>query len=593
MATGGLPSPTRERADEPAPVVPSPEATEWRQRTLRSVLTVTLVFGGLAAAAVSLTAALGNAGELRRPAFVAMLIAFSALLPIRFAKRQSYVTRAVALESALFATAWAAFELTGPQPGPTLLMSLVVVSSTLLLGGWGLAVALPTTTLVVAAVAAAHAPPIVPAVRMTVVYVSAVGALSLLVHNVVRQIETALRSTGEALEHLRVESLERQRAMQELDATRQTLEHAQRLEAIGRLAGGVAHDFNNMLQVILMWTEVLESARLPPEPAKGVTAIRHAAEHAAGLTRELLAFSRRQVHKVGALRLDAVVANITPSIRRLLPEDIEIRIEAEPVPTILADEAQISHAILNLAINARDAMRSGGTLTLRVRPLASDAVPEELRGRVPDWVLLEVADTGEGMDEETRARVFEPFFTTKQEKGTGLGLASVWGIVKQSNGQLSVASRKGEGSVFRAYFPAGDLAGSPAPSAGAVPTTPATHGTVLVAEDQESVRRILVQALERAGMVVLSAADADEALRLARGARRIDVLCTDAVMPGRPTHEMIEELRQLHPECRVLLCTGYVEEELIRRRIQAGAYAHVAKPVSTDELLKRIRALLP
>ena len=148
--------------------------------------------------------------------------------------------------------------------------------------------------------------------------------------------------------------------MQELETTRQSLEHAQRLEAIGRLAGGVAHDFNNMLQVILMWTEVLELAHLTPEQAKGVTAIRRAAEHAAGLTRELLAFSRRQVHTVGALALDAVLAEITPSIRRLLPEDIEIRIETEPVPTILADDAQISHAILNLAINARDAMRSAG-----------------------------------------------------------------------------------------------------------------------------------------------------------------------------------------------------------------------------------------
>jgi CheY-like chemotaxis protein len=207
-------------------------------------------------------------------------------------------------------------------------------------------------------------------------------------------------------------------------------------------------------------------------------------------------------------------------------------------------------------------------------------------------VLLEVADTGEGMDEQTRARVFEPFFTTKQEKGTGLGLASVWGIVNQSGGHVFVESKEGEGSVFRAYFPAGDLADSSPAPARAVPTAALTHATVLVAEDQESVRRILVQALERAGMVALSAADAEEALRLARKAKCIDVLCTDAVMPGKPTHEMIEELRQLHPECRVLLCTGYVEEELIRRRIQAGAYAHVAKPVSTDELLKRIRALL-
>ena len=260
MVEAGLPKSTREH-DEPSPAPVTPEASEWRQRTLRSVLTGTLVLGGIAALAVFLTAALGNVAELRRPAFVAMLVAFSALLPIRFVKRLSYVTRAVALESALFVTAWAAFEVTGPQPGPTLLMSVVVVSTTLFLGGWGLAVALPATTVVVAAVAAAHAPPIVPAVRMTVVYVSTVGVLGLLVHNVVRQIETALRSTGEALERLRVESSERQRTMQELDSTRRTLEHAQRLEAIGRLAGGVAHDFNNMLQVILMWTEVLETAR--------------------------------------------------------------------------------------------------------------------------------------------------------------------------------------------------------------------------------------------------------------------------------------------------------------------------------------------
>jgi signal transduction histidine kinase len=567
------------------------EVGAWRERALRSVLTSTLLLGGMTAVTVFVTAAVTDARVLRQPAFITMLAAFATLVPVRFVKPLPYAARALGLELALGATAWAAFQFAGPQPGPALLMSVVVVSGALFLGRRGLALALPSTTALVTLAALGSLAP-AQALRTTAAYFSAAGVMGLLVLHAVRQIEAALRSTREALEHLRVESAERQKAIEELDTTRRALEDAQRLEAIGRLAGGVAHDFNNMLQVILTWTETLETAGLPPKQVRGVTAIRHAAEQAAALTRELLAFSRREVLKVGALRLDAVVSSLAPSIRRLLPEDIEIRIESEPVPAILADEARLNHAILNLAINARDAMRSGGTLTLRLRSLSRDATPEELRARHPSWVLLEVSDTGEGMDEQTRARVFEPFFTTKPGKGTGLGLASVWGIVAQSDGHLSVESTPGAGSVFRAYFPAGS-GGETRPAAvePAAPP-PLTQATVLVAEDQESVRRALVEAIERAGMVALPAADADEALRLARSSEGIDVLCTDAVMPGRPTHVMIEELRRLHPRCQVLLCTGYVEEELIRRQIRTGAYAHLAKPVSSAELVERIRILL-
>jgi two-component system cell cycle sensor histidine kinase/response regulator CckA len=235
------------------------------------------------------------------------------------------------------------------------------------------------------------------------------------------------------------------------------------------------------------------------------------------------------------------VDDLVASIQRLIPEDIRVEVDLEPVPTIVADPSLLSHAILNMVINARDAMATGGTLTLRVRAVSPKGAVPGTENDERTWVLLEVQDTGEGMDEETRKRAFEPFFSTKKQKGTGLGLASVWGIVQQSSGHIAVESAPGQGSLFRVWFPPGEVSEPAArvPESAALAPSPSRQATVLVIEDQASVRTVLVRALERSGMRVLSAEDGSRALDVARATPRIDLVCTDGIMPGKPTHEMI------------------------------------------------------
>ncbi|MCC7073607.1 MAG: response regulator [Deltaproteobacteria bacterium] len=424
-------------------------------------------------------------------------------------------------------------------------------------------------------------------VRLTLFTGLNVGLLLVVVTELFERMAAAWRDTAEAAERERNEAAQRRVAEQRAF-------EAQRLESIGRLAGGVAHDFNNLLVVILGWADLLPQSKSEDERNEGLEAIRTASLQAAQLTRQLLSFARRTVVQPTAVDLDAFLASTLKSVRRMLADDIRIDHVRVTLPRALADETQLGQVILNLVVNASDAMPKGGTITARAALLEPPALPAQAPDPKGRYVAVVVEDTGMGMDEATLARIFEPFFTTKGPgKGTGLGLASVYGIASQSNGFVDVWSRADEGSRFTVAFP---VASGDAPRAGALPgAAPATVvARVLLVEDDGQVRATMARALRRAGMDLTEAGDVEQALAALRDRTApFDLLCTDAVMPGLPTQDLITEFRRVFPEAPVLVCSGYVGEELVRRGIEERSVALLPKPFTGEALADKVRALLP
>ncbi|TML33422.1 MAG: PAS domain S-box protein [Actinobacteria bacterium] len=371
---------------------------------------------------------------------------------------------------------------------------------------------------------------------------------------------------------------------------------AQRLEGLGRLAGGVAHDFNNLLAVILNYASFVEHAvEDRPDVRADVAEIRRAAEVAASVTQRLLVFSRRDLPHTRILRLDHALADTARVLDRTIGEDIRLETEVDrDLASIIADPGQIEQLLLNLVVNARDAMPGGGTLTIRVRNRRIGGDAPDLRAG--DYVALEVADTGCGMAPEVQARAFEPFFTTKaKEQGTGLGLATVYGIVKQAGGAVRLASEVGRGTTVTALFPASELqmaeAGLPE-TAAAEPSR--GHGeTVLVVEDDSAVRRVASRILSETGYTVLEADGPLSALELpAVQHGKVDLLVTDAVMPAMSGKELADRLRQERPGIAVLFMSGYTDEVVTRQGISDDQLNFIQKPFGADELLARVELAL-
>ncbi|HEU5042170.1 MAG TPA: ATP-binding protein, partial [Gemmatimonadales bacterium] len=374
------------------------------------------------------------------------------------------------------------------------------------------------------------------------------------------------------------------------------LRQAQKMEAVGQLAGGIAHDFNNLLTAIQGNTELLLTALEPRDARRmDVLEIARAAHRAATLTRQLLAFSRKQVLQPRIVSLNAVVSDLTTMLRRIIGEDVELRVDLDPaLGRVLADAGQLEQVITNLAVNARDAMPHGGMLTLRTRNLSADEVPAgdpEAPPLLGELVALSVADNGTGMDERTQARLFEPFFTTKElGRGTGLGLATVYGIVRQSGGHIRVSTRLHEGTTFTVYLPRVEGQLELEPSEESEPAAAPGTGTVLVVEDEESVRVLARRVLTARGYHVLDAADAAEALTLTDGGRRrIDLLVTDVVMPGMGGPALAERLVAAQPGLRVLYISGYAEEAIQRQGSLPAGGALLEKPFTADQLASRVR----
>ncbi|MEX2472340.1 MAG: response regulator, partial [Gemmatimonadota bacterium] len=395
------------------------------------------------------------------------------------------------------------------------------------------------------------------------------------------------------------------------------LRHAQKMEAVGRLAGGVAHDFNNLLTTILGRTQFLQESVEEAEAREDLEEIQKSAERAANLTQQLLTFSRKQVLQPRKVELDALIADLERMLRRLLREDVILETRLAPdLPAIHADPGSMEQVLVNLVVNAQDAMPQGGRLCIETSLGTPDLAPSPEIADGP-FVVLTVSDTGEGMTEETLKHAFDPFFTTKPiGKGTGLGLATVYGIVQQCEGDVRVDTEIGEGTTFRIYLPAAHVPAasaldddghtSPDPhepvgglSVDGPPGTPdrgedaAPAGRILLVEDDDSVRPLMQKVLTRHGYEVVHAASGAEALEICRReGDAFDLLLSDVVMPGMNGRELAEAVRAIRPDVAVLLVSGHHEDEILKRGIDEHETAFLRKPFDAPSLIEAVAELL-
>src|SRR5216684_1007807 len=396
---------------------------------------------------------------------------------------------------------------------------------------------------------------------------------------------------GEVVLELIAEDITDRRQLEE------QLRQAQKMDAVGRLAGGVAHDFNNLLMVINGYTEVLLEQLDKSSPMHHkVQSIQQAADRAATLTRQLLAFSRKQLLELKVIDVNTVIGDMERLLRPLIGEDIQLvtRLSTQTGHT-RADAGQLEQVIMNLVVNAKDAMPEGGKLTVQSSDVTVRQDFSEHRfiqtGR---YAVISVADTGHGMDAETQSRIFEPFFTTKEKgKGTGLGLSTVYGIVKQSNGYVFAESELGRGTTFRIYLPRVEEIAEPA---GSVPSSQSATGgseTVLLVEDEESVRQLVRETLEAKGYKVLEADHGEAALRIASAhPGSIDMLITDVVMPGMSGRELSKQLCAAHPRTKVLFLSGYTEDAIVHQGALEPGTAFLQKPFTLQMLSRKVREVL-
>jgi two-component system cell cycle sensor histidine kinase/response regulator CckA len=370
---------------------------------------------------------------------------------------------------------------------------------------------------------------------------------------------------------------------------------SKKMEAVGRLAGGVAHDFNNSLGVILGYTELLMRQAGDGQRGK-LEQILKATQHASSLTRQLLAFSRKQIVDPKVLDLNILVADLEQMLGRLIGEDIDLAIvPGVGLGQVRADPGQVEQVILNLCVNARDAMPDGGLLRIETANVELDGIPVD--GREPmaagRYVMLAVSDTGSGIEEELRSKIFEPFFTTKEEgKGTGLGLAMVYGTVKQAGGDISVDSELGRGSTFKIYLPRIDEAASLGEVTEAAIPVRGTE-TILLVEDEEALRAIAREILAENGYHVIEAGSASEAMKAASWQEGpIHLLLTDVVMPGMNGRVLAEALVDARPELKVLYMSGYTDDVIAHSGVLESGTLLLEKPFTALALLVRVRAAL-
>jgi signal transduction histidine kinase/CheY-like chemotaxis protein len=416
-----------------------------------------------------------------------------------------------------------------------------------------------------------------------------------------QELQTAnreLRQLQEQLEdRVRERTAELERALGALRHSEAQLRQAQKLEAVGRLAGGVAHDFNNLLTVILGYGALLRE-RLAGQDGlqRDLDEVIQAGERAARLTRQLLAFSRQQVLEPRVLDLNSELAHLDRMLRRLIGEDIDLVTAAtEHLWCVKADPGQIEQVVLNLVVNARDAMPAGGKLTIETANTTIDAAGARANLQPGDYVMLAVSDTGTGISPAVRSRLFEPFFTTKEVgRGTGLGLSTIHGIVVQSGGHIEVYSEEGRGTTFKIYLPRvhDPLEVAPEPATAPQAMAPA-HATILVAEDDDAIRRVVREALEQRGYTVLEAGDGSEGLaQLQPGRPPVDLLITDVVMPRMGGADLVAEVERQRPDLPVLFVSGYTDRALVHQGWRRPGTAFLQKPFTLEALAAKVRQVL-
>jgi PAS domain S-box-containing protein len=420
-------------------------------------------------------------------------------------------------------------------------------------------------------------------------------------HRWINVIGDVLRTESGAITHVHgatQDITEQKRAEESHDMLEQQLRQAQKLETVGSLAGGIAHDFNNLLTVVLSYSEMLAEDLDAEDPIRqGLDEIRTAGLRASDLTRQLLAFSRRQVLAPKLVDLSDSIAGMAKMLQRLIGEDIELTTSsAQHLGKVLVDPGQIEQVIMNLAVNARDAMPQGGVLTIETREMSIDEshAAEDDGGKAGPHVMLAVSDTGSGMDKATQARIFEPFFTTKEVgKGTGLGLSMVFGIVRQSGGRIWVSSEPGKGTTFKLYFPIAADTGVRADKPVAVRGLLRGTETILLVEDEDAVRILARSILGKCGYTVLEAQNGADALLIcAQHPAPIDLLLTDVVMPRMNGRELAQRLQQLRPGMKVLYMSGYTDDAIVRNGLLHATLAFIQKPVTPEPLARKLREVL-
>jgi signal transduction histidine kinase len=385
--------------------------------------------------------------------------------------------------------------------------------------------------------------------------------------------------------------------IKEKRALEDQLRQSQKLESVGRLAGGIAHDFNNILTVILGYGDLLQESVAADDPSrKLVEQICSAGKRAAKLTRQLLAFSRQEILQPRTLDLNTSVTESKEFIQRLIGEDIQVRTVLEPsLWRVKVDPSCVNQIIMNLAVNSRDAMPSGGTVTIETHNVTMDAeyIEQHVHALAGDYVMLAIADTGTGMDRQTQARIFDPFFTTKEKgKGTGLGLATVYGIVKQSGGFIWVYSELGQGTTFKVYLPRTDAPQTNSQETAARGTNIGTE-TVLLVEDDQALRDLAALFLQSAGYKMLSADCPEKALDLvASYDGEIHLLLTDVILPGINGRMLAEKIVGLRPAIKVLYVSGYTDDTVVRKGIMNEEVAFLQKPYTREALSARVREIL-
>jgi signal transduction histidine kinase len=393
----------------------------------------------------------------------------------------------------------------------------------------------------------------------------------------------------------------RTRAETSLGEAEAQLRQAQKMEAVGRLAGGVAHDFNNLLTIILSYASFAIDAVKPADPLHDdLSAIKRAAERAADLTRQLLAFSRQQVLQPKVLDLGQVVRGVEPMLSRLVGEDVTVTVlpadaRGQSTCKVHADPGQLEQVIMNLVVNARDAMPRGGQITIETSNVILDAEysAQHVNVQPGAYVMLAITDTGSGMDKATIARIFEPFFTTKpKDQGTGLGLSTVYGIVKQSGGDIWVYSELDGGTTFKVYFPRTERSDIEELAPVALRSLRGTE-TVLVVEDEDEVRSIMCAVLRRHGYTVLEAENGGEALLICeKFSARIDLLVTDVIMPRMSGRELVERLLPVRPTMKVLFVSGYTENAILHHGVLDSGVCFLQKPITPAALSTKVRDVL-